>query len=56
VTSLRAPSRRRRLVGVARQVAGLGVVAVLTVVLAQSTTTATFTASTGDTGNAVGSA
>jgi hypothetical protein len=51
-----AQTRRRRLVRVARQAAGLGVVAVLTVVLAQSTTTAAFTGSTGDTGNAVAAA
>ena len=49
----RVPARRRRLVRTGRQAAGLGVVAMLTVVLARSTTTAAFTAATGDTGNRV---
>jgi hypothetical protein len=53
VTPLRASAHRRRLVRAGRRAAGLGVVAVLTVVLAQSTTTAAFTAATGDTGNRV---
>ena len=56
MAALRARTRHQRLAAVARQLAGVGVVAVLTVVLAQSTTTAAFTASTADTGNVVGAA
>ncbi len=48
--------RRRLLVRSAHRVAALGVAATLVVALAQSTTTAAFSAPTSDTGNLVGSA
>lgn len=48
--------RRRRLVRYARRLAGLGAAAAFTVLLTQHTTTAAFTAQTGDTGNAVSTA
>jgi hypothetical protein len=56
VTSLRASARRRRLLRAVRQAAGFGLVATLVAVLGQSTTAASFTAATGDTGNVVSAA